>query len=137
MPPAGQRKVEASSGVSGPPDEGETEPIAEDSLFSPSPVSCADILPRWGEEQNRAEDSGLLRIRRTISCIQTFLPPGGDKPPPLRRSLRSARRGDLYGRPPQAFPAHGEGAPVLTLGRMRSLVSPKGLPPRQRAALSS
>ena len=48
MPPAGQRKVEASSGVSGPPDEGETEPIAEDSLFSPSPVSCADILPRWG-----------------------------------------------------------------------------------------
>ena len=32
-------------------DEGEGKTIAADPLFSPSPVSCADILPRWGRNR--------------------------------------------------------------------------------------
>ena len=31
--------------------EGEAETIAEEPRFSPSPVSCADILPRWGKNR--------------------------------------------------------------------------------------
>ena len=47
-------------------DEGESESIAEDSLFSPSPVSCADILPRWGKNRMVRRIRGVVRIRRTI-----------------------------------------------------------------------
>ena len=42
------------------------------------------------------------------SRLQSFLPPCGDKPPPLRIIFPSPRRGDPCGRPPQDFPAHGE-----------------------------
>ena len=47
-------------------DEGESESIAEDSLFSPSPVSCADILPRWGKNRMVRRIRGVVRIRRTV-----------------------------------------------------------------------
>ena len=47
-------------------DEGESETIAEDPLFSPSPVSCADILPRRGKNRIVRRIRGIVRIRRTV-----------------------------------------------------------------------
>ena len=47
-------------------DEGEAETIAEGLLFSPSPVSCADILPRWGKNRIVRRIRAFVRIRRTI-----------------------------------------------------------------------
>ena len=47
-------------------DEGGTETIAETLLFSPSPVSCADILPRRGKNWSVRQVRGLVRIRRTF-----------------------------------------------------------------------
>ena len=40
--------------------------------FSPSPVSFTDILPRWGKNKSVRRIRGLVRIRRTDSCFQTF-----------------------------------------------------------------
>ena len=47
-------------------DEGESETIAEDPLFSPSPVSCAGILPRRGKNRIVRRIRGIVRIRRTV-----------------------------------------------------------------------
>ena len=47
-------------------DEGDTETIAEALLFSPSPVSCADILPRRGKNKIERRIRGVVRIRRSI-----------------------------------------------------------------------
>ena len=47
-------------------DVGKTEPIAKDSLYSPSPVSYADILPRWGKNKMMRRICGVVRIRRTV-----------------------------------------------------------------------
>ena len=47
-------------------DEGDTETIAEALLFFPSPVSCADILPRRGKNWIVRQVRGLVRIRRTF-----------------------------------------------------------------------
>ena len=47
-------------------DEGEAETIAEGLLFSPSPVNCVDILPRWGRNKLVQRIRAFVRIRRTI-----------------------------------------------------------------------
>ena len=75
---------------------------------------------------------GIVRIRRTVLVYSPFLPPGGDKPPPLRRYLRSRRRGG-YQPPAKAFPAHGEGGAKR---RMRSSVFPRVGSDRQIAPLA-
>ena len=53
-------------------DEGESETIAEDPLFSPSPVSCADILPRWGKNKTVRQIRSLYEFAARFSFTALF-----------------------------------------------------------------
>ena len=96
-------------------DEGEAETIAEDPLFSPSPVSCADILPRWG--RNRPLRHHRKRWRHLPLRGEAFVLPAPAEGVAFGRFLyhpfdQATRRSAARGPHPAlraTFPVRGEG----------------------------
>ena len=96
-------------------DEGEAETIAEDPLFSPSPVSCADILPRRG--RNRPLRHHRKRWRHLPLRGEAFVLPAPAEGVAFGRFLyhpfdQATRRSAARGPHPAlraTFPVRGEG----------------------------
>ena len=93
--------------------------------FLPHLSAALTSSPAGGRTGSCGEFATWYGFAVRFSFTDLF-PPGGDKPPPLRRYLRPRRRGG-YQPPAKAFPAHGEGGAKR---RMRSSVFP---PRRERS----
>ena len=75
---------------------------------SPSPVSCADILPRWGKNRIVRRVRNMVRIRRTVFVYRSVSAGRGQAAAPTQKPPAPPQGRPLVGRPK---PSRAQGGP--------------------------